>query len=62
MTPRRKQSADPPAPEGESTGRPDEREAAPRESPRRPRRYPDPVDDTLDDTFPASDPPSWAGR
>jgi hypothetical protein len=27
-----------------------------------PRAYPDPVDDTLDDTFPASDPPSWAGR
>lgn len=27
-----------------------------------PRRYPDPIDDTLDDSFPASDPPSWAGR
>lgn len=29
---------------------------------REPRQYPDPVDDTLDDSFPASDPPSWAGR
>lgn len=27
-----------------------------------PRAYPDIIDDTLDDSFPASDPPSWAGR
>lgn len=27
-----------------------------------PRAYPDIVDDTLDDSFPASDPPSWAGK
>ena len=62
MTPRRQQSVDPPRPDEEGAGRPDDREAAPRRSPRQPRPYPDPVDDTLDDTFPASDPPSWAGR
>lgn len=27
-----------------------------------PRAYNDIVDDTLDDSFPASDPPSWAGK
>ena len=32
------------------------------EVPQQPRAYPDLVDDTLDDSFPASDPPSWAGK
>lgn len=62
MTSRNKQSVDPPGPDEESAGRPDDRKAAPGGSPREPGPYPDPVDDTLDDTFPASDPPSWAGR
>lgn len=61
MTPRKKQSTDPPGPQDESAERPDARRAGPRGSRRRPRPYPDPVDDTLDDSFPASDPPSWAG-
>ncbi|HEU5210359.1 MAG TPA: hypothetical protein VFU06_13280 [Longimicrobiales bacterium] len=39
-----------------------EADAPARSTPVQPRRYRDPVDDTLDDSFPASDPPSWAGR
>lgn len=57
-----KQSADAPRPDGESGGRTEDRKAAPRREPRQPRPYPDRIDDTLDDSFPASDPPSWAGR
>jgi hypothetical protein len=62
MTPRRKQGADAPGPDEESAGRTEERTAAPHRSPRQARPYPDLVDDTLDDSFPASDPPSWAGK
>jgi hypothetical protein len=40
----------------------DVRNDKPLTSPIQPRAYPDPIDDTLDDSFPASDPPSWAGR
>jgi hypothetical protein len=38
------------------------RETPDRKSSVQPRAYPDIVDDTLDDSFPASDPPSWAGK
>jgi hypothetical protein len=62
MTPRRKQGADAPGPDEERAEGSGERKAAPRQRRRPPRRYPDQVDDTLDDSFPASDPPSWAGR
>jgi hypothetical protein len=62
MTPRSKQGADAPGPDEERAGRTDDRKAAPRRARRQPRPYPDLVDDTLDDSFPASDPPSWAGR
>jgi hypothetical protein len=43
---------------------PEPRAGAARTSPRQSALpiYDDPVDDTLDDSFPASDPPSWAGR
>lgn len=62
MTLRGRKGADAPGPDEESAGRADERKAAPPGGPRQPRAYPDPVDDTLDDSFPASDPPSRAGR
>jgi hypothetical protein len=41
---------------------PRETEAQSAASTDQPRPYPDIVDDTLDDSFPASDPPSWAGK
>ena len=62
MAARRKQSVDPPGPDEESAAGTGDREAAPRRARRQPGPYPDQVDDTLDDSFPASDPPSWAGR
>jgi hypothetical protein len=39
-----------------------ETDVQPQEAAAQPRVYPDIVDDTLDDSFPASDPPSWAGK
>jgi hypothetical protein len=51
----------PPA-EEKKVGKSERPETKPRPDLRQPRAYPDPVDDTLDDSFPASDPPSWAGR
>jgi hypothetical protein len=62
MAARRKQSADAPRLDDESAGGTEKRKATPRQGRRQPRPYPDLVDDTLDDSFPASDPPSWAGK
>lgn len=62
MTQREKESVDPPPPEEGKTGRADGRKTPLKTSQRQRRPYPDIVDDTLDDSFPASDPPSWAGR
>ena len=62
MSPRRKQDAGAPKPDEDNAEGAEDRKAAPRRRPRQPRPYPDLVDDTLDDSFPASDPPSWAGK
>ncbi|HEX2201937.1 MAG TPA: hypothetical protein VHG91_01510 [Longimicrobium sp.] len=62
MTSHRKQGADAQRPDEERAARADDRKAAPPGPRQQPRPYPDLVDDTLDDSFPASDPPSWAGR
>jgi hypothetical protein len=62
MTPRKKQGNDATRLDEEHAGGTEDRKAAPRQGRRQPRPYPDLVDDTLDDSFPASDPPSWAGR
>lgn len=62
MSRRRKQSAETPKPDEKAARPPEDARAAPVRGPRQPRPYPDPVDDTLDDSFPASDPPSWAGK
>jgi hypothetical protein len=62
MTRREKHCAEPPRSDEEVAKR--SRRAGPttRRETDQPPAYPDPVDDTLDDSFPASDPPSWAGR
>jgi hypothetical protein len=52
----------PPGKDAERARRSEAREPSPDRTAESPKRYPDPVDDTLDDSFPASDPPSWAGR
>jgi hypothetical protein len=62
MTDREKRKVDAPKPDEKAMRPPKDRRAVPARGPRQPRPYPDPVDDTLDDSFPASDPPSWAGR
>ena len=62
MSLRTKQDADAPGPDQQGAGENEDRKGAPRRGPRQPRPYPDLVDDTLDDSFPASDPPSWAGK
>lgn len=62
MPARRKEKVDPARPKKEKAKKAADREAVRDWKPREPRQYPDPVDDTLDDSFPASDPPSWAGR
>ena len=62
MSRREKQRTETPKPD-EKPARPrEETRAVPARGARQPRPYPDPVDDALDDSFPASDPPSWAGR
>jgi hypothetical protein len=61
MGKRKKQKLDATPPENRAESAP-VREPAQREVPVQPRAYPDLVDDTLDDSFPASDPPSWAGK
>lgn len=52
----------PPKDAKEAVAKEKDRKAPKRKSSVQPRAYPDLVDDTLDDSFPASDPPSWAGR
>jgi hypothetical protein len=49
-------------PHEDERDKPTEQHSSPRKVPVQPRAYPDIVDDTLDDSFPASDPPSWAGK
>jgi hypothetical protein len=61
MPSRKKQVPDSPEPDAGVIRR-DENPGTTRRDKRFPRAYDDPVDDTLDDSFPASDPPSWAGR
>lgn len=61
MAPRSKKT-DPPQPAKKAGAKDKDRKAPKGKSRVQPRAYPDPVDDTLDDSFPASDPPSWAGR
>lgn len=63
MTQRKNKSARKPRLEKKNNEEPsDARKDKPVRSLIQPRAYPDPIDDTLDDSFPASDPPSWAGR
>ena len=62
MDSREKQTGDSPAREETKATPAEDTPPPPRRSPRQPRPYADPVDDALDDSFPASDPPSWAGR
>ena len=59
---RREKKVETPKPDQESPKGPEEDRTVPRRGPRQPRPYADLVDDTLDDSFPASDPPSWAGK
>lgn len=63
MTRRKKQQAESPKHDRDSE-KPVEAATKPSPAPeQRPLpEYTDPIDDTLDDSFPASDPPSWAGR
>ena len=61
MPPRKKKS-DPAQAEKESKPGAGETPKKTRKGKVQPRAYPDIVDDTLDDSFPASDPPSWAGK
>ncbi|HEX6063177.1 MAG TPA: hypothetical protein VFZ04_03100 [Longimicrobiales bacterium] len=61
MGKRKKPKLDAAPPENRGEDASPTREPAP-EVPQQPRAYPDLVDDTLDDSFPASDPPSWAGK
>ncbi len=62
MARRTKRGAEMPRPDEESASQSEAVKAVSRTGARQGRAYPDPVDDTLYDSFPASDPPSWAGR